>query len=105
MLTKYAERGHAVYLYVASDGSLGGDGAVRRSEQQDSALIIGAREVFWGGYQDTEVPLNRDMIVGLEAVIRQIQPRMIFVNYPEDTHQDHRNLAQEIGRASCRERV
>ena len=65
MLTKYAERGHAVYLYVASDGSLGGDGAVRRSEQQDSALIIGAREVFWGDYQDTEIPLNRELIVRL----------------------------------------
>jgi LmbE family N-acetylglucosaminyl deacetylase len=94
MLTKYAERGHAVYLFVASDGSLGGDGVVRRHEQQDSALIIGAREVFWGDYKDTEIPLNRELIVRLEAVIRDIQPRMIFVNFPEDTHQDHRNLAQ-----------
>src|SRR5262249_43383057 len=83
MLTKYAERGHAVYLFVASDGSLGGDGAVRRHEQQDSALIIGARDVYWGDYRDTEIPLNRET-----------EPRMIFVNYPEDTHQDHRNLAQ-----------
>jgi LmbE family N-acetylglucosaminyl deacetylase len=94
MLTKYAEKGHAVYLFVASDGSLGGDGAVRRSEQEDSALIVGARKVFWGEYRDTEIPLNREMIVRLEAVIRETQPRMIFVNYPEDTHQDHRNLAQ-----------
>src|SRR3989454_1042747 len=94
MLTKYAEKGHAVYLFVASDGALGGDGAVRRREQQDSALVIGAREVFWGDYQDTEIPLNRELIVRLEAVIRQIEPRMIFVNFPEDTHQDHRNLAQ-----------
>src|SRR2546426_5806228 len=54
MLTKYAEKGHAVYLFVASDGALGGDGSVRRREQQDSALVIGAREVFWGDYQDTD---------------------------------------------------
>lgn len=94
MLIKYAERGHTVYMFVASDGALGGDGAVRRREQQDSALIIGAREVFWGDYQDTELPLNRELIVKLEAVIRQIQPRMIFVHNPDDTHQDHRNLAQ-----------
>jgi LmbE family N-acetylglucosaminyl deacetylase len=94
MLTKYAEKGHDVFLYVASDGGLGGDGTTRRREQTDSALIIGAKDVFWGEYPDTEVPLDREMIVRLESVIRQVKPRMILVNYPEDTHQDHRNLAQ-----------
>jgi len=94
MLIKYADRGHTVYLFVASDGARGGDGAVRKDEQEESARIMGAREVFWGGYPDTEIPLERDLIVRLESVIRQVQPRMIFVQYPDDTHQDHRNLAQ-----------
>ena len=94
MLTKYAQRGHDVYLWVASDGSLGGDAEVRRREQQDSATIIGAREVFWGEYPDTEIPLNRELIVRIESVIKKIKPRMILVHYPDDTHQDHRNLAQ-----------
>ena len=94
MLTKYAERGHDVYLWVASDGALGGNGIVRRQEQADSALVMGVREVFWGEYPDTELPLNRELIVRLEQVLRAVQPRMIFVNYPDDTHQDHRNLAQ-----------
>jgi LmbE family N-acetylglucosaminyl deacetylase len=94
MLAKYAEKGHHVFMFVATDGALGGDGAVRRREQQDAALTLGARDVFWGGYQDTEVPLNRELIVRIESVIREVQPRMIFVNFPEDTHQDHRNLAQ-----------
>jgi LmbE family N-acetylglucosaminyl deacetylase len=94
MLTKYAEKGHTVYLFIASDGGLGGEPSVRRREQMDSAVIIGAREVFWGEYADTEIPLNRDLIVRLEEIMRRVEPRMIFVNYPEDTHQDHRNLAQ-----------
>jgi len=94
MLIKYAERGHSVYMFVASDGALGGDGAERRREQNDSALILGAREVFWGDYADTELPLNRELIVKLETVMRQVQPRMILVHNPDDTHQDHRNLAQ-----------
>ncbi|MBI4636907.1 MAG: PIG-L family deacetylase [Candidatus Rokubacteria bacterium] len=96
MLTKYAQKGHAVYLFVASDGGLGGDPEVRRREQEDAALIMGAREVLWGGYPDTEVPLTRELIVRLESVIRKVQPRMIFVNSPDDTHQDHRNLAQGV---------
>jgi len=94
MLAKYVRRGHVVFMFIASDGALGGDGEVRRQEQKDAARILGVREVFWGGYQDTEVPLSRDLIVRLEAVIRQVDPRMIFVNSPEDTHQDHRHLAQ-----------
>ena len=93
-LTKYAQRGHEVYLFVASDGALGGDSAVRRQEQDDSAIVLGARRVFWGGYTDTEIPLNRDLIVRLEGVIREVRPSMIFVNFPDDTHQDHRHLAQ-----------
>jgi LmbE family N-acetylglucosaminyl deacetylase len=94
MLTKYAQRGHDVYLWIASDGALGGDGAVRQQEQGESARIMGVREVFWGHYPDTEIPLNRELIARIEAVIGQIEPRMIFVHHPDDTHQDHRNLAQ-----------
>jgi LmbE family N-acetylglucosaminyl deacetylase len=94
MLTKYAEKGHDVYLWIASDGALGGEGSVRRQEQADSALVIGARDVLWGDYPDTEIPLNRELIVRIESAIRKIKPRMIFVHYPDDTHQDHRNLAQ-----------
>src|SRR5207249_3844727 len=55
MLTKYVRRGHVVFMFVASDGALGGDGEVRRQEQKDAARILGVREVFWGGYHDAEV--------------------------------------------------
>lgn len=94
MLAKYARKGNVVYMFVASDGALGGDAEVRRREQKDAAQILGVSEIFWGGYPDTEVPLSRELIVRLETVIREIEPRMIFVNSPDDTHQDHRHLAQ-----------
>src|SRR5438132_12624529 len=94
MLAKYVLRGHAVYMFVASDGALGGDSEVRRREQKDAARILGVREVFWGDYRDTEVPLTRELIVRLEAVIRQTDPRMICVHSPDATHQDHRNLTE-----------
>src|SRR6267142_1904427 len=100
-LTLYAQRGHDVYLFVASDGSLGGDAAMREREQDESTLVIGAQRVFWGGYRDTEVPYNRELIVRLEAVIRDTRPSMIFVNYPDDTHQDHRNLARRSPASSA----
>lgn len=94
MLAKYADKGYAVFMFVATDGGLGGDPRRRRREQERSAAVIGVREIFWGGYLDTEIPLNRDLIIKLESIIRKVEPRMIFVHYPEDTHQDHRYLAQ-----------
>lgn len=93
-LALYAQKGHDVSLFVASDGARGGAGDVRAGEQRDAALALGAREVLWGGYPDTEVPISRELIGALETVIRRVHPTMIFVNFPDDTHQDHRNLAQ-----------
>ena len=93
-LTLYAQKAHEVYLFVASDGALGGDGGVRRREQEDSKEGLGARRIFWGDYRDTEVPYNRELIGRIEDVIKRVHPTLIFVNFPDDTHQDHRNLAQ-----------
>src|SRR5437870_13560883 len=95
MLTKYVQRGHAVYVFVASDGSLGGDPELRRREQKEAARILGVREIFWGDYRDTEVPLTREMIVRLEGVIRKVEPRMIFVNSPDDTRSEERRVGKE----------
>jgi LmbE family N-acetylglucosaminyl deacetylase len=93
-LTKYAQKGHAIHLFVASRGGRGGDPHVREREQEESAMILGARHVFWGDYEDTEIPLDRGLIARLEEVMQDIRPTMIFVNSPDDTHQDHRHLAQ-----------
>lgn len=93
-LIRYAQKGHDVYLYVATPGEYGGDPEVRKKEQMESARVIGAREVFWGGFQDTELPLTRDLIESVEGVIKKIRPNLIFAHYSDDTHQDHRHLAQ-----------
>lgn len=92
-LLKYARAGHRVYLMVLTDGSRGGDAAARRAEQLASGKILGAQEVFWGGFHDTELPVSRDAIQQIEDVVKKVDPAFIFVNYTDDTHQDHRHLA------------
>ncbi len=92
-LYKYAKHGHKVHAMIMSDGALGGDSSVRRAEQARSNEILGIENVFWGGYRDTEIPLNKEVISMIEANIKQVQPVFIFVNFHHDTHQDHRNLA------------
>jgi len=92
-LIKYAGQGHEVLLLVMTDGSAGGDMAIRRQEQEESARILCARNLFWGNYPDTAIPLDRALIQRVEQVIREVQPDFIFVHYYDDTHQDHRHLA------------
>lgn len=92
-LIKYAENGHRIFLMVMTEGGAGGNVSVRRKEQEQSAKLLQAEEVFWGGYQDTEVPLGRDLIQTVEEIVRKIEPHFIFVHYHDDTHQDHRHLA------------
>ena len=93
-LVKFSQKGHQVFLFIATPGELGGTPDVRRAEQMESAKVLGVKEVFWGGYRDTELPLERELIVTIENVIKKTDPRFIFVNHPDDTHQDHRHLAQ-----------
>ena len=93
-LSKYATAGHDVYMMVMTEGHAGGDDKVRKLEQERAAEIIGCEQLFWGGYRDTELPLTRELIQGLERVIDQVEPAFIFVHYGDDTHQDHRVLSQ-----------
>lgn len=92
-LIRFARAGHEVDLYVATYGELGGDPAVRKREQEDSAAFIGARNLFWGGYPDCHLPLMAELVAGVEEVIKEVNPEYIFVHNIEDTHQDHRFLA------------
>ena len=95
-LVKYVQKGHRVYLLVMTGGGLGGSSAVRTEEQKVSAQILGAEKIFWGGYKDTHLVVDVDLIGKLEAVIAEVKPDFIFCNFPDDTHQDHRHLAQAI---------
>ena len=55
---------------------------------------MGMKKVFWGGYEDTQLKVDKDMINQIDAVIREVNPHFIFCHYPDDTHQDHRHLSQ-----------
>ena len=93
-LLKYVQQGHKVCIFVATEGSYGGDPQTRRNEQEEAARFIGAKEIFWGGLRDTEVVDNRQLILKIEEVIGRVNPDIVLLNYGEDVHQDHRALSQ-----------
>ncbi len=93
-LLQYAGAGHTVYLCIATDGSFGGDPQVRLSEQKEAAKFLGAKEVFWGMYRDTELVDSRELIHKIDGIIQQVNPQIVFLNYKDDIHQDHRALSE-----------
>lgn len=93
-LIKIAQKGHGLYLFVATDGEYGGKSERRRAEQAESAKLMGAEDLVFGGYTDTELLESRKLITDIETVMRRCGPDYIFVNYADDTHQDHRNLSR-----------
>ncbi|PYS96775.1 MAG: GlcNAc-PI de-N-acetylase [Acidobacteria bacterium] len=93
-LIKYAAKGARIDLLVMTDGARGGRARTRRREQIEAARVLGARRVHWGGYRDTLLPSVRRLIDRMERVMHTLDPDFIFVNFPEDTHQDHREVAR-----------
>jgi len=68
--------------------------AVRKREQEEAANFIGTKELLWGGFKDTELIANRDLILKIDAVVQQVMPDVVFLNYYDDVHQDHRAASQ-----------
>ncbi len=93
-LIKYAQAGHNVYFLVLTDGSYGGDAQGRMQEQKEAVKYICAKELFLGGYRDTELVCNRDLITKIEDVSHKVKPDIVFLNFWADVHQDHRAAAQ-----------
>ncbi len=92
-LIQYSRKGHAVFLLIVTEGESGGTGGVRRAEQLNASKILQAKDVFFSGYCDTQIPVDKILISRIEDTLRKVKPELIFVNYLDDTHQDHRNLA------------
>ena len=93
-LIRFADQGFFVYLLIMTRGEQGGEPGTRQAEQMESARIMGARDVIWGGFTDTLLPAGKELIEPIEKVIALLKPDYILCHWGEDTHQDHRSLNQ-----------
>ncbi|MEA3490188.1 MAG: PIG-L deacetylase family protein [Candidatus Omnitrophota bacterium] len=87
------EKGANIYFFVATHGDFSSGADIRMNEQEKADEFLGIKKLYWGGFKDTQLAMGRQLIGRIEDVIRDCDPEVIFVNYPYDTHQDHRNLA------------
>ncbi|MBI4721415.1 MAG: PIG-L family deacetylase [Candidatus Stahlbacteria bacterium] len=93
-LLKYKNSGHKLYLLILTGGEKSGGSIIRQNEQNNAARFIGVKKIIWGGFRDTELVANRELISKIDSVMSKIQPDEVYVNYPDDAHQDHRACAE-----------
>ncbi|MFA5005661.1 MAG: hypothetical protein WC561_06035, partial [Candidatus Omnitrophota bacterium] len=53
-----------------------------------------AKKLYWADLLDTQVVDNHDLILKIEDVVKATNPDLVFLNFYDDVHQDHRAIAQ-----------
>src|SRR6201994_816587 len=99
--------GDRVAVLTMCRGSRGGDQIMRARESEEAAGVIGAR-LFLDDLEDTRIPEGDPTISGIDRVIAEIQPTVIYTHSVHDVHQDHRNVhraamvaSRQVGRVYC----
>jgi len=92
-LLKLKEQGAEIHLYIATQGQRGGETEVRVREAERAAEKMGVTKLHWGEFIDCEVPDGLALITSIEKAVKESNPDLILVHYPDDTHQDHRACA------------
>ncbi|HOO57047.1 MAG TPA: PIG-L family deacetylase [bacterium] len=88
-------KGHKIYMMIMTNGECGGvDPDIRIKEQMNVAEFLGVEDLIWGGYKDTMIPTNNDVITLIDETIKKTNSELIMFNHVQDTHQDHRALAK-----------
>jgi LmbE family N-acetylglucosaminyl deacetylase len=102
-LAKYKRQGHEVAMAIATNGEVGSStlpkakiAAIRRSEAEASAAVIGA-ELHWLGYPDEFLFNNAETRLRFIDLVRQVRPDLILCHDPEnDYHPDHTTAGRII---------
>jgi len=92
-IAKLKKQGFEISLLIMTRGQIGGNSKTRKKEQESVAKLLDAK-LFWGNFTDTRVPITKEVVNKIESIIKIVNPGLIFVHHPEDTHQDHRNTSQ-----------
>jgi LmbE family N-acetylglucosaminyl deacetylase len=84
--------GKAVIAVFMTKGELSGDPEVRCRESRDALTVLGAKEVYFGDFPDTEIPSSRTAVNFLEDFYDRFRPSTILTHSINDMHQDHRQV-------------
>jgi LmbE family N-acetylglucosaminyl deacetylase len=88
ILAAHRAQGDTVTIVTLSSGAVGGDETQREAESIAAAKLLGADIVF-GRLQDTRLAQEAGLVAAIEAVMRDVQPDIVYTHGSADLHQDH----------------
>ncbi len=88
-LLDHRRRGDDIVILTLSRGAVGGDQQDRLGEAEAAAARIGARLLI-ADLPDTRIDGGVDTIRLIEAVVRSVDPTVVYTHTKHDNHQDHR---------------
>jgi LmbE family N-acetylglucosaminyl deacetylase len=92
-IARHVNAGHEVRFLIMTAGERGGaSGTTRKKEAKASAKVLGADRVSFAGFRDTLVEQGIKTIRKIERAI-EFAPDRVYIPFPRDLHQDHRNTA------------
>jgi LmbE family N-acetylglucosaminyl deacetylase len=91
LLIKAASAGHSIHILDLTRGEAGGgNSSLRENEARKSAKVIGAKNLWFGEYKDTELVPNGALVNSIEEFVKKVNPLLILTHSIHDDHHDHR---------------
>ena len=82
-------KGTAFRCSPLSRGAVGGDSRDRSDEARSAAVMLGC-QLLLADLPDTRISDGIETIEMIEQIIGVLDPTVLYVHSPHDTHQDHR---------------
>ena len=92
-ICKAVQNGAFVIALYMTKGGKSSDTTVRMSESTEAMHILGAKDVLFENFPDTEIPDSFEAINCLEQYVIKYHPDVVLTHSINDTHQDHRKVA------------
>lgn len=107
-VAQWSQEGWEFFYLVTTNGAKGTDDprlapqelvAMREVEQRAAAAKLGAKDVFFLGYEDGELTYSRELLGRVTRVIREVRPTALFTHDPEVlihvwNREEHRGAVQ-----------
>lgn len=99
-LIRLKEAGWEIHYLNVANGALGTDNLpideivrIRRGESMAAARLIGA--VYHESMaQDLAILYEKELLVKVSAVVREVEPEVVLTHYPFDYMEDHSNVSR-----------
>lgn len=100
-LLKHIDLGYTVALCDLTQGELGtrGSGNLRLREAEEARKILGVDIRVNLGMRDGFFEHSEENVLKIVRIIRQLQPRIILANAPQDRHPDHGRASKLVSDA------